>query len=281
MGGCQSLEIDADATPEPAQTSAENDAGGRADAPEVRLDPEAAPEHDGSYRGIYKGVLTTADDSGMFRLDVRNDDPDSIRLRGVFRGTPFSLEGTETHVPQENQYRYRFAGTLGEQEGQGDQDVSLSFRTRISVAGKIDRRNTSFRVRGKPVHVNIVKESSAELARVYEGTYSGSAGGNWNFVLKGERVSGYYTGGESQQGEFEGVLDGDTGQLRVWGESGALLARGSVTMAEAQEEAAERQTNAEGTWLYREASEYSSRTPLEQYPAPGETDNRWQGDRTL
>jgi hypothetical protein len=283
----------------------QNPAAGE-EPPRIDLEPAVAPaadpDHDDSYRGIYKGVLTTPDGSGMFELDIRNDDPEQIVLQGTYKGETFSLRGEEQFDPAENEYTYTFegetegaaaaeeggdTGAAGESGAAGaadetgaaaasDEAAPITFMTAISIVGEIDRRNTAFRFDGEPVNVNVMKESSDALVRVYEGRYSGVSEGTWNFIRKGTDISGYYAG--DGEGRFLGVFDSDAGRVRVWGERGNLIARGVV----------EEDGTALGAWRYDAGSAYSSETAAAAYPelsgGPAETEtggNTWRGERTL
>ena len=237
--------------------------------------PEAEPEHDNSHTGVYKGVLTTAEGSGMFELDIRNADPEEIVLQGTYRGETFSLQGEEQFDPAENEYTYTFEGETAEAVAAGE-GAAIAFTTSISITGEIDGRNTTFRVDGEPVNVNVMKESSDALVRVYEGRYAGESEGIWNFIRKRADISGYYAG--DGEGRFVGVFDSDAGRVRVWGERGNLIARGVV----------EEDETAWGAWRYGSGSAYSSETAPAAYPelagGPAETEaagNAWRGERTL
>lgn len=236
---------------------------GKQEPPQIAVRPEAEPSHDDSYKGIYKGVLTTADSSGMFKLNIKNSSPEEIRLRGMYKGEPFSLQGEERYDPEEEEYTYTFEGTSS------DEKVTIAFTTSLSVSGEIDKRNTTFEADGQPVNVNIMKESSDVIVRVYEGTYSGDSSGTWNYILKNERISGYYAG--DGEGRFSGKFDADTEKLRVWGSKGNMLARGVIRDSGATS----------GAWKYRTGSNYSESTSLDTYPAVESSSNRWQGRRTL
>jgi hypothetical protein len=231
--------------------------------PRVALEPEAEARFDDSYRGIYKGVLTSADGSGMFELNIENSGPSDIILRGSYNGEAFSLQGEERYDPQDEEYSYSFDGTSAGEE------ISISFRTSVSVSGEIDRRNTSFTAGGEAAHVNIMKESSDSMVKVFEGRYRGESTGTWNYILKDGEVSGYYAG--DGEGEFEGRREEQKGRLLVWGVDGNLIARGSI--AEDGE--------TEGLWRYVEGGGFSAGTPTDDYPSADGTENSWSGERSL
>jgi len=236
--------------------------------PEIALNPEAEPDHDRSFRGMYKGVLTTRSSSGMFKLDIKNSEDETILLNGSYRGAPFALEGTEEYLTDEDEYRYSFQGTSA-----GD-EYSIAFTTEISLQGEIDRANTSFTADGESVHVNMMKEKADELIRVYEGRYTGDSDGTWNYIVREKVISGYYAG--DGEDDFQGRLDSDTGALWVWGENGHMLARGVI----------ENDGSTHGVWTYTEGASYSENTPQSAYPPPDssqdeDSTNRWSGERTL
>ncbi len=253
------------------------------DVTPLSFEPEAESEHNDSYRGVYKGVLTTTDSSGMFDLSIKNRDDETILLSGTYNGTPFSLSGNETYEEEEEEYRYEFSGISDGEE------YSISFSTEIGLSGTVDKGNTTFRADGNEVHVNMFKETSDRLVRVYEGTYSGGSSGKWNYILRGTEISGYYAG--DGEGEFSGKLvpagesgvgfNGEddaenlSGTIFVWGENGDMLARGRVN--ETKNNSGDEETF--GLWLYDENGNYSESTPESRYPL--ETKNRWKGERTL
>jgi hypothetical protein len=258
---------------------AEASGGEDGQSSEVRLEPaaepEAAPEHDDGVEGLYKGVLTAADGSGAFRLDIRNSAPDDIELRGVYNGRGFSLSGRERFDPADETYTYTFDGQAGGgsdaagAEAAGE-PVRIEFETSISITGEIDSGNTTFRADGDPVNVNMMKESSDTLVRVYEGRYSGDSAGTWNFVRKGRSISGYYAG--DGEGRFSGMLEPGDGGLRVWGVHGHLIARGTV----------DDDGRARGAWRFDKGAAYGETTAAAEYPDPGaEGANTWAGSRTL
>lgn len=236
--------------------------------PEIALDPEAEPDYDQSFRGIYKGVLTTRSNSGMFKLEIKNSDDKTILLNGTYRGAPFALEGTEEYFPGEDEYRYSFEGTSA------DDEYSITFHTEISLNGEIDRANTSFSADDESVHVNIMKEKADELIWVYEGNYTGNSAGTWNYIVREEMISGYYAG--DGQDKFQGRFDSTSGVLWVWGDNGNMLARGVI----------EDDGSTNGVWTYDEGATYSESTPPSVYPSmevKQEEDgtNSWSGKRTL
>ena len=245
----------------------EADGGGRTGEQEVAPvleGPPPIPGFDGSHRGVYKGVLTDVDDSGVFRLSVENDSGETVQLSGRYKGKRFRLEGSTEYLPEREAYRYRFTGTAGGGE------VRIEFRTSISRTGVINRSNTEFRVDGEPVHLNVMKERSEQEVRVYEGQYSGSASGNWNFLLRGEEIAGYYAGDET--GEFEGRYESGNQTLYVWELDGDMLARGTLE---------EGTSRARGAWRFTAGADYSSESSEELYPRREGTSNRWQGRRAL
>lgn len=66
-----------------------------------------------------------------------------------------------------------------------------------------------------PGHTNaqvvVLKELSTSIIRVYEGTYTGTSAGTWNFVIQGPALIGVSrsTDGSTVQ-SFEGLVDGTT-----------------------------------------------------------------------
>ena len=51
----------------------------------------------------------------------------------------------------------------------------------------------------------IVKESSTQLVRIYEGAYTGTAAGKWNFATKGTFIGGVYAS-DSENKYFAGFV---------------------------------------------------------------------------
>jgi hypothetical protein len=196
-------------------------------------------------------------------MDVESREEGRVLLTGSYEGARFELRGRERYLEEAQQYRYRFSGTSDSGE------FRISFRTAVSTGGLVDRGNTSFRIDGKPIHLNIMKERSDAPVRVYEGSYSGSAAGNWNFLLRGRELSGYYAG--EATGEFAGRYEAEEGLLFIWGTDANMLARGEL----------EGEERAGGVWIFDPDGGYTEETPEEHYPSPAASDNRWEGSRSM
>jgi len=229
----------------------------------LRSQPEAAASDDQKPTGIYKGVLTTAERTGHIKLRVRSNAPGSVSIEGVFDGKPFSLSGSETRLPGSAGYRYDVTGT--DQNGR-----SLEFSTRVTPTGTVDHRQTSLAVEGNKVGVNLFKERSDALVRVFEGEYGSSAKGTWNFIERSGEISGSYAGEESDR--FGGRLNPENGTLYAWGENGKMIAAGRILPDE----------SAHGSWRYEPDGSFSAGTAVGRFP-PKETGERawWRGKRTL
>jgi hypothetical protein len=151
--------------------------------------PNAAAVHDDGNTGVYKGVLTSAEDSGRFILDIENRTDGTILMNGSLNDKDFSLAGTER--PVAGGFAYDFSGATE------DGGVQISFTTEISLTGELDRNGTSFDADGREIMVSMFKETSTELVRIFEGIYAGGSRGTWNFALKGGLITGRYAGDES------------------------------------------------------------------------------------
>jgi hypothetical protein len=221
--------------------------------------PNAAAVHDDGNTGVYKGVLTSAEDSGRFILDIENRTDGTILMNGSLNDKDFSLAGTER--PVAGGFAYDFSGATE------DGGVQISFTAEISLTGELDRNGTSFDADGREIMVSMFKETSTELVRIFEGIYAGRSRGTWNFALKGGLITGRYAGDES--GGYSGEYDPDTGRVRIWGDDGRVLAAGKIAA-----------DSARGTWTYQEDGSYSSTTAPPLYPGP-DSSNTWRGKRTL
>jgi len=169
--------------------------------------PEALAAEDTKSGGIYKGVIVGS--SGFFTVVLQND---SKEVRVTLDGESKSL--ATTSIPN------WVSGELIKNAVFVSGDWSATF----SVG--IDGRNPSitFSIPGHPdAQVVIIKELSSAVARLYEGTYSGTNTGSWNFIIQGPVLSGVSrTADGSGSMEFSGIINGSTITLSTIAGSGTI-----------------------------------------------------------
>ncbi len=160
----------------------------------VQNDPDifetfAAPEHDMSHRGIYKGVLTGS--SGNVKVIIDNNNDNQYIAIIKFQGVRYEIPLTETVIGE---------GTITYIFEQND----IIFTLILSENGDIISSSLEG-IDGHEIKVTILKEHSDSQVMCFEGTFSGDNSGIWNVVITGTIVEGYY---KSLVANDEGVVTG-------------------------------------------------------------------------
>lgn len=156
--------------------------------------PDAKASEDTKSGGIYKGVIVGS--SGFFSVVLQNGLKQIVlTLDGEKRTlTTTALDTWTSGEPIKNVV---FAAD----------DWSVTF----SVGGAGNVPSIALDLAGHPgAQAVIFKELSTAVIRAYEGTYSGSESGTWNFVLQGPVLSGVSrTTSGSGSSTFDGLVYGN------------------------------------------------------------------------
>lgn len=156
--------------------------------------PEAKPVNDNQSGGIYKGTFVGS--SGTIKV-VLQDNTISIIL--TFNNVTRTLTTT---------------GLSGWSSGQAISNVTFTsgdWSVVLSINANGSNPNVVITI---PNHANIgvslIKETSSELVRVFEGTFSGSQTGVWNLVIQGSSINGIGRANGDTSNEFlTGTLTGN------------------------------------------------------------------------
>jgi hypothetical protein len=136
--------------------------------------PTAKAEYDGNNFGIYKGVFTGS--SGIITINIKNNG--SLNAILVLDGTTYTFTTTETVT--ENQAINGLTFTSG----------NMSFDFKVNADGS-NELVESLNFPGHPnAEISISKEYSDALVACYQGTYSGTSQGVFNFTISDGQVRG-------------------------------------------------------------------------------------------
>lgn len=158
--------------------------------------PEALAAENGKSGGIYKGAVVGS--SGVI----------TVRLQNGVKEIVITIDGTSKTLTT----------TALDAWVSGDlikNAVFLSadgWQATFSVTATGGNPSVLLSI---PGHSNVVaamfKELSTALVRVYEGTYSGTASGTWNFAIQGPALIGVYRSADNQTtGSIYGIVDSST-----------------------------------------------------------------------
>jgi hypothetical protein len=157
--------------------------------------PEAKPVNDTKSGGIYKGTFVGS--SGSIKV-VLQDNTISILL--TFNNVTRTLTTN---------------GLSSWSSGQAISNVTFTsgdWSVVLSVNADGSNPNVVITI---PNHANIgvslIKETSTELVRVFEGTFTGSQTGVWNLVIQGSSIKGIGRANGDTSNEFiNGTLTGNS-----------------------------------------------------------------------
>ncbi len=143
--------------------------------PDFTNQPEARAENDDSGKGIYKGVIIGS--SGYVKLNIDNEGDGNISMTLFIDGVSYELTTEQVYNPEFGFQGY-FRGTVG------GSMASIGFYTLA------DGNSYGFFEVNIPGHPNaclqLVKEYSASLVRVFNGTFAGDQTGLINLILTSE-----------------------------------------------------------------------------------------------
>jgi hypothetical protein len=135
--------------------------------------PEAAAANDASGKGIYKGLVIGS--SGTIKFDIANSGTTITALLEL-DGETYNLEADGTYNPE-----WGFEGLLYGTMNTTD-DIIIGFWTTA------DGIEYGVWIESLPGHddanIEIYKEYSDSLVKVYEGTFSGDASGVFNMIVQ-------------------------------------------------------------------------------------------------
>jgi hypothetical protein len=163
--------------------------------------PDAIPADDHRPTGVYKGVLTGTDETGTVMASVSTDQTEgsAVVAEGgdVYTASSFEIDDVDGN-PQ-----YTFSS-----------NVFVFIFLVSSADGEVI--SASLTLNGVEIHIDLVKETSDELVKAFEGTWSGSGyDGYWNFAVKGSYLVGSFYGDE--MGHYTGTIAGSEASIQMGG----------------------------------------------------------------
>jgi hypothetical protein len=177
--------------------------------------PEALAANDASGKGIYKGLVIGS--SGQIYLDIDNDGLGEIIMTLTIDGQTIELTTEATYNPDVG-FQGVFYGTMNTAN-----DVEISF---WSSADGSEYGIVYAEIPGHDnVSIELVKELSTALVKVFEGTFSGNSEGTLNLILVDDEwyalarpTDGTSDGVTSCEGDIEGnTLVSDCTDIQISG----------------------------------------------------------------
>jgi hypothetical protein len=168
--------------------------------------PDAAASEDAKSGGIYKGVIVGS--SGFFAVVLQKG---QMKIRVTLDGTTQDLitSALPTWVSGEPIKNALFEA--------GDWQATFS----VGAAGNSPTIQLNI-----PGHTNttvaLFKELSTLQVRAYEGTYSGSTSGSWNFIVQGPALTGIRSADGSPPMTFYGLVNENEISLDIVAGSGTF-----------------------------------------------------------
>jgi len=177
--------------------------------------PEALAINDNSGKGIYKGLVIGS--SGTMKFNIGNDGTYSATLS--LDGETYELT-TDDVFNEEGGFQGTFYGTMNttddiEIEFYTDPTGSFYYIDYIDIPGHDD------------AYIDIYKETSDALVRVFEGEYKGDASGTFNMIVQGSNWSVAARDDQDPTGQeqsyFEGIVNSneelvcDCGDVEITG----------------------------------------------------------------
>jgi hypothetical protein len=159
--------------------------------------PEAIAANDNSSAGVYKGVIVGS--SGVFKLVINNGNS-TISGLALVDGVTYTLTSSLTsYTTGQSLNNVVFKGT------QNGITVQITLNAN-SYGGNL---TASITITGHSnVKINVVKETSIAIIKCYEGTFSGSASGAWNFIIQNNKIQGTYKPSGSSGSSLDGTQNG-------------------------------------------------------------------------
>ena len=175
--------------------------------------PEANPDKDDSEEGVYKGTI--AGSSGVFKVNLNNNDDGIYKVYIRFDGTDYVWLLSHSNP-------YSYSGPDGE------------FEIYVNATGVIQYVTFELTAHTEPIAIKGVKETSAEVVKVYEGT--AEFAGNpvlltWNLTVCGDDLSVAYCFKYVSQSDNDimeqvtatavknpvtGLVSGEAGTIAMW-----------------------------------------------------------------
>ena len=169
--------------------------------------PEAVASENTKSGGVYKGVLVGS--SGYF----------TIVLQGGQKQIRVTMDG-ETRTLTTTALESWSSGDLIKNALFVADDWQATFS--VGIAGSSPSAN--FTIPGHPnLQAVVLKELSNAQVRAYEGQYSGSSSGTWNFIVQGQAMTGVSRSADGGTAKtFYGLVDGNSIVLDVINGSGTI-----------------------------------------------------------
>jgi len=152
--------------------------------------PDAIPADDNRSSGVYKGVLTGSNSTGNLKAmiatdestgscDVTVDDEDD-------KADDFEIDSAGEDV------QYTFS--------------SDDFEVVIVISSDGTVVSVTVTVKGNSMEATVMKETSDQLVKGFEGTWKGTDNdtGIWNLIMYGSTLQGYSSGGGNFYGDVSG-----------------------------------------------------------------------------
>ena len=156
--------------------------------------PEAAVEHDTKSGGIYKGIIVGS--SGTIKVYLQDKD---IHAEVTFNGESKKLIPTTLNNWSSGKAISSAIFSSG------------NWELKFSVESNGNNPQILLSIPNHSTMIKIMKETSTELVRAYEGTYAGDASGVWNSVIKGSSISGIRKWSQDDKKVIlTGTVSGDT-----------------------------------------------------------------------
>lgn len=157
--------------------------------------PEALAAENGKSGGIYKGAVVGS--SGVI----------TVRLQNGVKEIAITIDGTSKTLATTSLDAWTSGEVIKNAVFSAD-----GWEATFSVSSIGGNPSVTLTI---PGHSNVVatmfKELSTALVRVYEGTYSGTANGTWNFAIQDAALIGVYRSADNQTtGSIYGIVDSST-----------------------------------------------------------------------
>lgn len=168
---------------------------------------EALATEDTKSGGVYKGVIVGS--SGFF----------SVVLQKGLKVVNVTLDGESRSLATTS-----IPDWVSGEPIKNAAFVSGDWEAIFSVGADGGKPSITFSFPGHPnAQVTIIKEISTAVVRAYEGTYTGTSSGTWNFVIQGPVLSGVSRKADGSASlEFFGLVDGNNIVLNTISGSGTI-----------------------------------------------------------
>jgi len=157
--------------------------------------PEALAAENNKSGGIYKGAIIGS--SGVF----------VVRLQNSVKSIAITVDGTSKTLTTTSLDSWTSGDLIKNVVFSAD-----GWEATFSVGTTGANPTLVLNIPGHANAVTVIfKELSTSIVRVYEGTYTGTSSGTWNFAIQGPALIGVYLSGDNQTtGTIYGIVDSST-----------------------------------------------------------------------